>query len=225
MEPSCRQQKQRVSKSCSPTPSRTFITPRRQILLRAAKNGEECFLWRIECGVRKASPEGHVERLEQIFEATGKACAWQDVRRHHWNFEEGKEIMERTMPATRLWTQVLLLLRRQSSTTRSRATGHCELGRRTGHEGCFRSLLDQTPQEEIKTDQLLTKLATSAYQRKAARFLRSAGKRTSRRAALKALPASLCTSPISAKRILAKLRDQIHERRVVSCRNLPAARR
>ena len=41
-------------------------------------------------------------------------------------------------------------------------------GRRTGHEGRFEAARSDFLQEEIKTDQLLTKLATSAVNRKAA---------------------------------------------------------
>ena len=72
--------------------------------------------------------EGHVERLEQIFEAMGKPARGKTCDAIVGILEEGKEIME-DYAGDWLWTQVLPLPRRRSSTTRSRATGPCELGR------------------------------------------------------------------------------------------------
>src|SRR6478736_1720576 len=79
--------------------------------------------------VRKArqETEGHVDPLEQIFEAMGKLRV---ARRATplWASSRKARKSWRTTPVTRLWTQVLPLRPRRSSTTKSRAMGRCELG-------------------------------------------------------------------------------------------------
>jgi ferritin-like metal-binding protein YciE len=111
--------------------------------------------------------EGHVQRLEQIFEAMGKPARGKACDAIVGILEEGKEIMEDYASDSALDAGLA---------ASAQAVEHYEIAR----YGTLRTwadelgmkdaskLLDQTLQEEIKTDQLLTKLATSAVNRKAA---------------------------------------------------------
>jgi ferritin-like metal-binding protein YciE len=111
--------------------------------------------------------EGHVDRLEQIFEAMGKPPRGKMCDAIVGILEEGKEIMEDYAGDSALDAGLA---------ASAQAVEHYEIAR----YGTLRTwadelgmkdaakLLDQTLQEEIKTDQLLTKLATSAVNRKAA---------------------------------------------------------
>jgi ferritin-like metal-binding protein YciE len=111
--------------------------------------------------------EGHVQRLEQIFEAMGKPARGKTCDAIVGILEEGKEIMEDYAGDAALDAGLA---------ASAQAVEHYEIAR----YGTLRTwadelgmkdaskLLDQTLQEEIKTDQLLTKLATSAVNRKAA---------------------------------------------------------
>jgi ferritin-like metal-binding protein YciE len=104
--------------------------------------------------------EGHVERLEQIFEAMGKPARGKTCDAIVGILEEGKEIMEDYAGDSALDAGLA---------ASAQAVEHYEIAR----YGTLRTwadelgmqeaskLLDQTLQEEIKTDQLLTKLATS----------------------------------------------------------------
>jgi ferritin-like metal-binding protein YciE len=111
--------------------------------------------------------EGHVERLEQVFEAMGKPARGKTCDAIVGILEEGKEIMEDYAGESALDAGLA---------ASAQAVEHYEIAR----YGTLRTwadelgmkdasqLLDLTLQEEIKTDQLLTKLATSAVNRKAA---------------------------------------------------------
>lgn len=111
--------------------------------------------------------EGHVERLEQIFEEMGKPARGKTCDAIVGILEEGKEIMEDYAGNSALDAGLA---------ASAQAVEHYEIAR----YGTLRTwadelgmkdaskLLDQTLQEEIMTDQLLTKLATSAVNRKAA---------------------------------------------------------
>ena len=108
-----------------------------------------------------------MERLEQIFEAMGKPARGKTCDAIVGILEEGKEIMEDYAGDSALDAGLA---------ASAQAVEHYEIAR----YGTLRTwadelgmkdaskLLDQTLQEEIKTDQLLTKLATSAVNRKAA---------------------------------------------------------
>jgi ferritin-like metal-binding protein YciE len=111
--------------------------------------------------------EGHVDRLDQIFETMGKPPRGKTCDAIIGIIEEGKQIMEDYAGASALDAGLA---------ASAQAVEHYEIAR----YGTLRSwadelglkdaakLLDQTLQEEIKTDQLLTKLATSAVNQKAA---------------------------------------------------------
>ncbi len=111
--------------------------------------------------------EGHVERLQEVFElldtpARGKTCeAIMGI------IEEGKEVMEEFKGAQALDAGL---------TAAAQAVEHYEIARygtlktwanQLGLKDAAK-LLDQTLQEEIKTDKLLTQLAAAEVNKKAA---------------------------------------------------------
>jgi ferritin-like metal-binding protein YciE len=111
--------------------------------------------------------EGHVERLEQIFEGMGKPARGKTCDPIIGILEEGKEIMEEYAGDSALDAGLA---------ASAQAVEHYEIARygtlRTWAEELgmrdAAMLLDETLQEEIKTDQLLSKLATSVVNQKAA---------------------------------------------------------
>jgi ferritin-like metal-binding protein YciE len=111
--------------------------------------------------------EGHVERLEEIFETMKKPARGKTCDAIMGIIEEGKEIMEEYAGDSALDAGLA---------ASAQAVEHYEIARygtlRTWAEQLGMTeaaqLLDETLQEEIKTDQLLTKLAISVVNQKAA---------------------------------------------------------
>jgi ferritin-like metal-binding protein YciE len=111
--------------------------------------------------------EGQVERLEKVFELVGKRAQGKACEAILGILEEGKEIMEEFKGASALDAGLL---------SGAQAVEHYEIARygtlkawatKLGMTEAAR-LLDQTLQEEKKTDQLLSKLAVSSLNQKAA---------------------------------------------------------
>jgi ferritin-like metal-binding protein YciE len=111
--------------------------------------------------------EGQVERLNQVFEQLGRPARGKTCEAIVGIIEEAKEIMEEFKGAEALDAGLA---------ASAQAVEHYEIARygtlktwasELGLNDAAR-LLDQTLQEEIKADQLLTKLATSSVNRKAA---------------------------------------------------------
>ena len=111
--------------------------------------------------------EGQVERLEKVFELVGKRAQGKACEAILGIIEEGKEIMEEFKGASALDAGLL---------SGAQAVEHYEIARygtlkawatKLGMTEAAR-LLDQTLQEEKKTDQLLSKLAVSSLNQKAA---------------------------------------------------------
>jgi ferritin-like metal-binding protein YciE len=111
--------------------------------------------------------EGHVDRLEQIFEMLGKPARGKPCEAIQGLIEEGKEVMEDFDGSAALDAGLL---------AGAQAVEHYEISRygtlktwamELGMQDAAR-LLDQTLQEEKKTDELLTQLAEAAVNRKAA---------------------------------------------------------
>ena len=111
--------------------------------------------------------EGHVERLNEVFELLGRPARGKTCEAIVGIIEEAKEIMEDFKGAEALDAGLV---------SSAQAVEHYEIARygtlktwaqELGHKGVA-ELLDQTLQEEIKTDQLLSKLATSSVNMKAA---------------------------------------------------------
>jgi ferritin-like metal-binding protein YciE len=111
--------------------------------------------------------EEHVERLNQIFESMGRPARGKTCEAIMGIIDEGKEIMDEFKGTDTLDAGLA---------ASAQAVEHYEIAR----YGTLKTwandlgmpdaakLLDETLQEEIKTDQLLTKIATSSANRKAA---------------------------------------------------------
>ena len=111
--------------------------------------------------------EGHVERLNEVFELLGRPARGKTCEAIVGIIDEAKEIMEDFKGAEALDAGLV---------SSAQAVEHYEIARygtlktwaqELGHKDVA-ELLDQTLQEEIKTDQLLSKLATSSVNMKAA---------------------------------------------------------
>jgi len=111
--------------------------------------------------------EGHVERLNQVFEQLGRPARGKTCEAILGIIDEAKEIMEEFKGAEALDAGLA---------SSAQAVEHYEIARygtlktwalQLGLNDAAK-LLDQTLQEEIQTDKLLTKLATSSVNKKAA---------------------------------------------------------
>jgi ferritin-like metal-binding protein YciE len=111
--------------------------------------------------------EGHVERLNEVFELLGRPARGKTCEAILGIIDEAKEIMEDFKGAEALDAGLA---------SSAQAVEHYEIARygtlktwakELGHNDAAK-LLDETLQEEIKTDQLLTKIATSNVNMKAA---------------------------------------------------------
>ncbi len=111
--------------------------------------------------------EGHVERLQQIFEMLGKRAQGKTCEAINGILEEGQEIIEEYKGSEALDAGLL---------AGGQAVEHYEMARygtlknwatQLGMADAA-NLLDETLQEEKKTDALLTQLAQSEVNRKAA---------------------------------------------------------
>ena len=111
--------------------------------------------------------EGQVERLNQVFEQLGRPARGKTCEAIVGIIDEAKEIMEEFKGAEALDAGLA---------ASAQAVEHYEIARYGTLKTWARQLglddaaklLDDTLQEEIKADQLLTKLATSTVNKKAA---------------------------------------------------------
>lgn len=111
--------------------------------------------------------QGQIERLEQVFELIGKTPRGKTCDAIVGILDEGKEIMEDFAETNALDPGMLAA---------AQAVEHYEISRygtlktwatQLGYTDAAK-LLDATLQEEIKTDKLLSQLATASVNRKAA---------------------------------------------------------
>jgi ferritin-like metal-binding protein YciE len=111
--------------------------------------------------------EGQIERLEQVFEIIGKPARGKTCQAMQGIIEEGKEMMEEFSDSEALDAGLI---------DAAQAVEHYEICRygtlkswatQLGMRDAAR-LFDQTLEEEKKTDKLLTQLAESALNQKAA---------------------------------------------------------
>jgi ferritin-like metal-binding protein YciE len=111
--------------------------------------------------------EGQVERLNQVFEQLGRPARGKTCEAIMGIIDEAKEIMQEFKGAEALDAGLA---------ASAQAVEHYEIARYGALKTWARELgmndavklLDETLQEEIKADQLLTKLATSTINQKAA---------------------------------------------------------
>ncbi len=119
-------------------------------------------------GKHREETEGHVERLQQVFEIIGKRAQGKTCEAIQGIIAEGEEIIEEFKGTPAIDAGLI---------SSAQAVEHYEIARygtlktwaqTLGFKEAV-TLLDQTLQEEGKTDQILTKLATSAANQKASR--------------------------------------------------------
>ena len=115
----------------------------------------------------RAETEGQVERLEEVFEAIGKKAQGKTCEAIQGIIEEGKEIMEDFAESEALDAGLIAAAQAVEHYEISRygtlRTWAQELGLRDAV-----GLLEQTLEEEKKTDQLLSQLAEARVNQKAA---------------------------------------------------------
>jgi len=142
----------------------------RQILRALPKMARAAQSQELKAGFEKhrEETEGHVERLQQVFEIIGKRAQGKTCEAIQGIIAEGEEIMEEFKGTTAVDAGLI---------SAAQAVEHYEIARygtlktwaqTLGFKDAV-TLLDQTLQEEGKTDQILTKLATSAANQKASR--------------------------------------------------------
>ena len=132
-------------------------------MAKAAESGE----LRQAFEKHRAETEGHVERLEEVFEAIGKKAQGKTCEAIQGIIEEGKEIMEDFAESEALDAGLIAAAQAVEHYEISRygtlRTWAQELGLRDAV-----GLLEQTLEEEKKTDQLLSQLAEARVNQKAA---------------------------------------------------------
>jgi ferritin-like metal-binding protein YciE len=107
------------------------------------------------------------ERLEQVFEMIGKPARGQTCEAIQGIIEEAKEIMEEVEKSEILDAALIASAQAVEHYEIARYGTLCEWAEQLGHKDAVK-LLQQTLQEEKKTDELLTKLAQTKVNRKAA---------------------------------------------------------
>jgi ferritin-like metal-binding protein YciE len=111
--------------------------------------------------------EGHVERLQKVFEMLDKPARGKTCDAIMGIVEEAKEVMEEFKGAATLDAGLVASAQAVEHYEMARygtlKTWASQLGMKEAAQ-----LLDATLQEEMKADQLLTKIATSSANRKAA---------------------------------------------------------
>ena len=140
----------------------------RQILRALPKMARAAQSTELKAGFEKhrEETEGHVERLQQVFEIIGKRAQGKTCEAIQGIIAEGEEIMEEFKGTSAVDAGLI---------SAAQAVEHYEIARygtlktwaqTLGFKDAV-MLLDQTLLEEGKTDQLLTKLATTAANQKA----------------------------------------------------------
>lgn len=142
----------------------------RQIVRALPKMARAAQSQELKAGFEKhrEETEGHVERLQQVFEIIGKRAQGKTCEAIQGIIAEGEEIIEEFKGTAAIDAGLI---------SSAQAVEHYEIARygtlktwaqTLGFKDAV-MLLDQTLQEEGKTDQLLTKLAMTAANQKASR--------------------------------------------------------
>jgi ferritin-like metal-binding protein YciE len=111
--------------------------------------------------------EGHIERLDQVFELIGRTPRGRTCEAVNGILEEGKEIMEDFAGTAALDAGLIAGAQAVEHYEISRYGSLKEWAQQMGMAEAVK-LLEATLDEEKQTDELLTKLATSDANRKAA---------------------------------------------------------
>lgn len=117
--------------------------------------------------VHKDETEGQIERLEQIFEMLGKRAQGKPCEAMKGMLEEGDEVIEDFKDSEALDAGLLASAQTVEHYEISRYGTMKAWAKQLGMRDAEK-LLDETLKEEIKTDQLLSKLAQQALNPKAA---------------------------------------------------------
>ncbi|HVL73492.1 MAG TPA: ferritin-like domain-containing protein [Beijerinckiaceae bacterium] len=135
-------------------------------LRKMAKNAESDEL-RQAFEKHREETEGQIARLEQVFEILGKRAQGKTCEAIQGIIAEGEEIMEDFAESEALDAGMIAAAQSVEHYEISRYGTLRTWAEQLGMEDAAR-LLDQTLAEEKKTDELLTKLAEQALNRKAA---------------------------------------------------------
>ena len=117
--------------------------------------------------VHKDETEGQIERLEQIFEMLGKRAQGKPCEAMKGMLEEGDEVIEDFKDSEALDAGLLASAQTVEHYEISRYGTMKAWAKQLGMRDAEK-LLDETLKEEIKTDQLLSKIAEQALNPKAA---------------------------------------------------------
>ncbi|MBW9112407.1 ferritin-like domain-containing protein [Rhizobium cauense] len=141
----------------------------RQILRALPKMARAAQSQELKAGFEKhrEQTEGHVERLQQVFEIVGKRAQGKTCEAIQGIIAEGEEIIEEFKGSPAIDAGLI---------SSAQAVEHYEIARygtlktwaQTLGKKDVVALLDQTLQEEAATDKTLSKLATTAANQKAA---------------------------------------------------------
>jgi ferritin-like metal-binding protein YciE len=141
----------------------------RQILRALPKMARAAQSEELKAGfmTHKEQTEGHVDRLQQVFELIGKRAQGKTCEAIQGIIAEGEEIIEEFKGSPAIDAGLI---------SSAQAVEHYEMARygtlktwaQTLGKKDVVTLLDQTLQEEAATDKTLSKLATSAANQKAA---------------------------------------------------------
>jgi len=111
--------------------------------------------------------EGHVERLDRIFDALGKAGRGKKCKAMEGLLEEGKEVMQEDMEPE-VMDAALIAAAQRVEHYEMAGYGTCRTWAQVLGEEMHAKLLQQTLDEERETDQKLTQLAESTINVEAA---------------------------------------------------------
>jgi ferritin-like metal-binding protein YciE len=111
--------------------------------------------------------EGHVERLDRIFEALGKSGRGKKCKAMEGLIEEGKEVMQEDMEPE-VMDAALIAAAQRVEHYEMAGYGTCRTWAQVLGEDAHVKLLQQTLDEERETDQKLTALAESTINVEAA---------------------------------------------------------
>ncbi|ESR26893.1 hypothetical protein N177_0677 [Lutibaculum baratangense AMV1] len=111
--------------------------------------------------------EGQIERLEQVFEMVGKRARGEYCDAIHGILEEGKEIMNEAEDKNTLDAGMIAAAQAVEHYEISRYGTLIAWAKQLGHDKAA-TLLKQTLDEENHADELLSKLAESSLNKKAA---------------------------------------------------------
>jgi ferritin-like metal-binding protein YciE len=111
--------------------------------------------------------EGQIERLEQIFKMLGKAARGEQCEAINGIIEEGKEVMEDFADSVALDAGILAAAQAVEHYEITRYGSLKTWAKELGMEDAAR-LIEETLEEEKKTDKLLTQMAEARINTKAA---------------------------------------------------------